>query len=144
MDPCFCLEALHAAVAHAGTVPLIFNTDQGSQFTSRGFTAALRGLDVACSMDGRGRYLDNIFIERLWRSLKTEDIYLREYSQPGELHAGMESWFGFYNTQRPHLSLGRQVPGDWYRSPHLFGGDKPGWEDLESIKTFWDHAKPKV
>jgi len=144
MDVDFCLEALHAAVAHAGTAPLIFNSDQGSQFTSRPFIGALRGMGVACSMDGKGRYLDNIFIERLWRSFKTEDIYLKEYVQVTELHEGTHNWFHFYNTQRPHLSLARQVPRDWYRKPHLFDGGRPNWDDLEMLENFWDHAKPKV
>lgn len=144
MDVGFCLDALRAAVAHAGAVPLIFNTDQGSQFTSSPFTGALREMGVACSMDGRGRYLDNIFIERLWRSFKTEDVYLKEYALVSELREGTENWFSFYNTQRPHLSLERQVPRDWYRKPHLFGGREAGWDDLEAVKSFWDHAKPKV
>lgn len=144
MDVGFCLEALHAAAAHAGTLPLIFNTDQGSQFTSSPFTGALCEMGVACSMDGRGRYLDNIFIERLWRSFKTEDVYLKDYVLVSELREGTKNWFSFYNTQRPHLSLGRQVPGDWHHKPHLFGGREAGWDDLGAIKSFWDHAKPKV
>jgi len=144
MDVDFCITALHAAVGQAGTVPLIFNSDQGSQFTSSKFTGALREMEVACSMDGRGRYLDNIFIERLWRSYKTEDIYLKEYEQVCDLYEGTENWFNFYNNQRPHRGLERKVPCDWYRKSHLFGGKEAGWSDLETIKTFWDHAKPKV
>lgn len=144
MDVDFCLDALHASVAHAGTTPFIFNSDQGSQFTSCSFIDELRKMGVACSMDGRGRYLDNIFIERLWRSFKTEDIYLKEYENVAQLHEGTESWFNFYNYDRPHLSLKRQVPEKWYRSPHLYGGGAVDWADLERIKSFWDHAKPKV
>ncbi len=144
MDVDFCLDALHAAIAHAGATPLIFNSDQGSQFTSCSFIDALRGIGVACSMDGRGRYLDNIFIERLWRSFKTEDIYLKEYENVAQLYEGTESWFDFYNYKRPHLSLDRQVPNTWYRKPHLYEGGPADWADLELIKNFWDHAKPKV
>lgn len=144
MDVDFCLEALQAAVAHAGRTPLIFNSDQGSQFASCPFIGALREMGVACSMDGKGRYLDNIFIERLWRSFKTEDIYLKQYEQVAQLHEGTQNWFDFYNSQRPHLSLNRQVPHEWYRKPHLYEGGTVDWADLEKIESFWDHAKPKV
>lgn len=143
MDVGFCLEALHAAVAYAGTTPLIFNTDQGSQFTSDSFIDALRAMEVACSMDGRGSYLDNIFIERLWRSYKTEDIYLKDYECVADLYQGTQNWFNFYNNQRPHTSLDKQVPHDWYHKPNLYGAQEADWEDLKMIKSFWDHAKPK-
>lgn len=144
MDVGFCLDALQSAVRHAGSKPLIFNSDQGSQFTSLTFTQELKNLGVASSMDGKGRYLDNIFIERLWRSFKVEEIYLKEYAEVAELHEGSKRWFDFYNTRRPHLSLGRQVPESWYRQSHLYGGSTPQWSDLEEIKNFWDHAKPKA
>jgi putative transposase len=137
MDVEFCLEALQSAVDQTQRVPLIFNTDQGSQFTSMAFTGALRTLGVAVSMDGRGRYLDNIFIERLWRSFKTEEIYLKDYSSIAQLHEGTEDWFRFYNTERPHRSLNRQVPHYWYNEPNRAGAQKPDWSDLEAIKTFW-------
>ena len=85
-------------------------TDQGSQFTSAAFTAALSAAGVRISMDGRGRWMDNVFIERLWRSLKHEDIYLKGYADGREAHIGIASWFEFYNTRRPHQALGHRSP----------------------------------
>ncbi len=138
MDVGFCLEALQGAVDQTGRVPLIFNTDQGSQFTSIEFIGALRTLGVAVSMDGRGRYLDNIFIERLWRSYKTEDVYIKNYESVIDLRCGTGDWFEFYNTERPHRSLNRQVPQYWYDGAEKVGGKDPGWDDLETIRKFWD------
>ena len=109
MDASFCLEALEEALARFGK-PEIFNTDQGSQFTSQAFTGALEQAGVRISMDGRGRFLDNIFIERLWRSLKHEDIYLKHYADGREARAGIASWIAFYNNGRAHQGLGYRTP----------------------------------
>jgi len=104
MDSSFCVEALEEALARFGT-PEIFNTDQGSQFTAAAFTDVLLRAGVRISMDGRGRWMDNVFIERLWRSLKYEDIYLKHYADGREAKAGIALWVVFYNTQRPHQAL---------------------------------------
>lgn len=104
----FCVEALKEALL-LGT-PDIFNTDQGCQFTSEDFTKVLQERGVQISMDGRGRALDNVFVERLWRSVKYEDIYLKEYREVPELRTGLKSYFKFYNTVRPHQSLDYQTP----------------------------------
>ena len=90
--------------------PEIFNTNQGSQFTSAAFTGTLAAAGVRISMDGRGRWMDNVFIERLWRSLKYEDIYLKGYADGGEAKAGIASWITFYNGRRPHQALGNRTP----------------------------------
>ena len=115
METSFCLEALEEALAHHGK-PEIFNTDQGSQFTSAAFTGRLIAHGIRVSMDGRGRYLDNIFIERLWRSLKHENVYLMGYADGREARTGIGKWIGFYNDQRPHQALG-------YRTPMAFRRD---------------------
>jgi putative transposase len=109
MDTSFCIEALEEALARFGK-PEIFNTDQGSQFTSAAFTDVLRRGDIKISMDGRGRWMDNVFVERLWRSLKHEDIYLKGYADGREVRAGISSWMTFYNTRRPHQALGGRTP----------------------------------
>ena len=95
--------------------PEIFNSDQGSQFTSGAFTGELEAHGIRISMDGRGRCFDNIFIERLWRSLKYEEVYLRDYALVPEARTGIGNWFRFYNHQRPHQSLGYRTPGEFYR-----------------------------
>ncbi|MET4120479.1 putative transposase [Bradyrhizobium sp. JR4.1] len=104
MDVSFCRDALEEALVRFG-IPEIFNTDQGSQFTSAAFTGMLAAAGIRISMDGRGRWMDNVFIERLWRSLKHEDIYLKGYADGREAHAGVASWLAFYNTVRPHQAL---------------------------------------
>src|SRR5580765_6782980 len=109
MDTSFCVSALEEALARFGR-PEIFNTDQGSQFTSAAFTATLAATGVRISMDGRGRWMDNVFIERLWRSLKYEDIYLKGYADGREARAGIGAWIAFYNTRRPHQALGNRTP----------------------------------
>jgi putative transposase len=109
MDASFCVSALEEALARFGT-PEIFNTDQGSQFTSAAFTGTLAKAGIKISMDGRGRWMDNVFIERLWRSLKCEDIYLKGYADGREARAGIASWIGFYNSRRPHQALGNRAP----------------------------------
>lgn len=115
MDVTFCLTALEQALEKGG--PEIFNTDQGSQFTSQAFTGRLEEAGVAISMDGRGRVLDNIFVERLWRTVKYEDIYIKGYTTVAELEAGLADYFWFYNHERPHQALGYQTPAEVY-----FGG----------------------
>jgi putative transposase len=109
MDVSFCVSALEEALARFGR-PDIFNTDQGSQFTSTTFTAVLLATGIRVSMDGRGRWMDNVFIERLWRSLKHEDIYLKGYADGHEAKAGITAWLAFYNTRRPHQALGNRAP----------------------------------
>jgi putative transposase len=115
MDVSLCLLALERARARAGCVPEIFNTDQGSQFTSEQWTGKLAGWGVKISMDGRGRWMDNVFIERLWRSLKYEDIYIKEYTTVAALEQGVEIWMARYNTWRPHQALGNLTPSALYR-----------------------------
>jgi putative transposase len=109
MDVSFCLSALEEALAKFGR-PEIFNTDQGSQFTSAAFTGALEKAGVAISMDGRGRWMDNVFIERLWRSLKHEDVYLKGYADGREAVRGIAEWIAFYNDRRPHQALAYRTP----------------------------------
>ena len=113
LDSSFCVEALEEALSRYGA-PEIFNTDQGAQFTSEAFTNVLKAHDVAISMDGRGRWLDNVFVERLWRSVKYEDIYLRAYEAPAALRAGLTRYFGFYNCRRRHTALDRRTPDAVY------------------------------
>jgi putative transposase len=110
----FCLEALDEALARGR--PEIFNTDQGSQFTAREYTDRLEEAGVAVSRDGRGRALDNVFVERLWRSVKYEDIYIKDYERVPELVSGLTAYFGFYDEERPHQSLGYRTPGEVYRA----------------------------
>ena len=115
LDTGFCLEALRDALTRFGR-PTIFNTDQGSQFTARDFTSALLDRGIKISMDGKGRYLDNIFVERPWRSLKYEEIYLHAYDSLTEAREGIGRYFRFYNDARPHTSLGYQAPAAFYDS----------------------------
>jgi len=114
LDVEFRIEALREALARFGR-PEIFNTDQGSQFTSPRFTGVLREAAVRISMDGRGRWMDNVFIERLWRSLKYECVYLRAFETGSELRAGLSRWIGHYNTRRPHSPLAGRAPDEAYR-----------------------------
>jgi putative transposase len=109
MDTAFCLEALQEALATFGT-PEIFNTDQGSQFTSAAFTGKLQASGIRISMDGRGRWMDNVFIERVWRSLKYEEVHLKAYAGGREARAGIGEWMIFYNIRRFHQSLGYKTP----------------------------------
>ena len=115
LDVRFCLDALNAALK--GGRPEIFNTDQGSQFTAKAFTGRLKEEGVAISMDGRGRALDNVFVERLWRSLKYEEVYLKSYQSVREMETGLEGWFAFYNHDRPHQSLAYRTPAEAYHDP---------------------------
>ncbi len=114
LDGGFCLEMLEDAL-RAGK-PEVFNTDQGVQFTAAAFTGRPESAGVAVSMDGRGRALDNVFVERLWRTVKYEDIYIRGYESVPELHRGLGGYFGFYNDERPHQSLGYGTPAAVYRA----------------------------
>ena len=109
MDATFCVEALEEALARWGK-PEIFNTDQGSQFTGAAFTGTLSAAGIRISMDGRGRWIDNVFIERLWRSLKYEDVYLKGYADGREARAGIAAWISFFNGTRPHQALGDRTP----------------------------------
>ena len=104
LDASFCVEALEEALARRGK-PAIFNTDQGSQFTDEHFTAVLAAQGVRISMDGKGRWIDNVFVERLWRSVKYESIYLHAYETPREMRVALARYFKFYNGHRPHQSL---------------------------------------
>jgi putative transposase len=110
----FCLEALEEALSQGR--PEIFNTDRGSQFTARDYTSRLEEAGIAVSQDGRGRALDNVFVERLWRSVKYEDIYIKNYDLVPELESGLRSYFWFYDEERPHSSLDYQTPGEVYRA----------------------------
>ena len=115
LDSGFCVDCLEQSLKTYDT-PEIFNTDQGCQFTSDAFTGALKLHDIAISMDGRGRALDNIFVERLWRSVKHEDVYLKGYVNMPELQLGLTEYFEFYNTERPHQSLGNLTPIHVYQT----------------------------
>ncbi len=116
MDTGLCLEALENALTFTGRTPEIFNTDQGCQFTSAEWTGRLLELGIKISMDGRGRWMDNVFIERLWRSVKYEEIYLFEHSTVPDLRAGLARWFKRYNDWRPHQALGNLTPAVVYQT----------------------------
>jgi len=113
MDVSFCIEALEEALARYGK-PEIFNTDQGSQFTSLAFTSVLSREEIAISMDGRGAWRDNVVVERLWRSVKYEEVYLRAYGAVSEARTSLGRYFEFYNAKRPHSSLGVKTPDQMY------------------------------
>jgi len=115
MEVGFCIEALEEAIARHGR-PEIFNTDQGSQFTCQGFTGVLNQAGIAISMDGKGSWRDNVFVERLWRSIKYEEIYLRAYDTVSEARASIGRYLTFYNGRRPHSSLDRRTPDQAYFS----------------------------
>lgn len=121
MESGFCVEALQEAIERYGK-PEIFNTDQGSQFTSQAFTGLLQEHGIRISMDGRGRFHDNIFIERLWWTVKYQYLYLRTFDSGTELREGLRKWFGFYNGERPHQSLNDLTPDEVY------------YENLKSIQ----------
>ncbi len=113
MEAAFCIETLEEALARHGR-PEIFNTDQGSQFTSTAFTGVLLKTDIAISMDGKGSWRDNVFVERLWRTIKYEEVYLRAYDTVSEARASISRYLGFYNARRPHSSLDRKTPDQAY------------------------------
>jgi putative transposase len=120
LDGSFCLEMLEEALR--GGRPEVFNTDQGVQFTAAAFTGRLESAGVAVSMDGRGRALDNVFVERLWRSVKYEDIYIQGYDTVPVLHRGLARYFAFYNDERPHQSLDYRTPAAVYRGTEVEKG----------------------
>lgn len=124
MDAAFCVDALEDALRLYGA-PEVFNSDQGSQFTSEAFTGLLKAHEVKISMDGRGRAFDNIFVERLWRSVKYEDVYIRGYATLGELTVGLADYFQFYNTERMHQSLGNLTPDEVYQTGQGGGASVP-------------------
>jgi putative transposase len=113
MDTSFCIDAVEEAIATHGC-PTIFNTDQGSQFTSEAFTGLLKQHGIQISMDGKGAWRDNVFIERLWRSVKYEEVYLRAYGSISEAKASLTRYFAFYNQRRPHAALERKTPDAFY------------------------------
>jgi putative transposase len=113
LESTFCIEALQQALTQGQ--PEIFNTDQGAQFTSTAFTKVLKAAQIQISMDGKGRAFDNIFNERLWRTVKYEDVYLQQCETGPALFRGLDSYFTFYNHERPHQSLGYQTPALVYR-----------------------------
>jgi putative transposase len=113
MDVSFCVEALQEALAKYGQ-PDIFNTDQGSQFTADAFTEPLKALGVQISMDGKGAWRDNVFVERLWKSVKYEEVYLHAYDSVAQARAGLARYFDFYNSDRPHSSLDKKTPDEFY------------------------------
>ena len=126
LDSEFCIRAWTNAVA-SGRQPLIANTDQGSQFTSEAYLDAVESVGVDVSMDGRGRWIDNRFIERLWRSVKQEDIYVQDYADGLTAQRGLTQWFGEYNEVRPHQALDYATPGEWYHSPESYGARPAAW-----------------
>ena len=123
----FCIRAWTSAVA-SGRTPLISNTDQGSQFTSEAYLDAVESVGVDVSMDGRGRWIDNRFIERLWRSVKQEDIYVQDYGDGLTAQRGLAGWFGQYNNVRPHQALEYATPAEWYHSPESYGARPAAWQ----------------
>jgi len=129
----FCTEALDEALH--GARPEIFNSDQGSQFTADAFTSRLAAHGVAISMDGRGRAIDNVFIERLWRSVKYEEVYLKEYADGWDVEASLSAYFRFYNQERVHQSLGYRTPRDVYRDRRSSGRQPADENDLKSRAT---------
>lgn len=132
MDSAFCVDAWEAALRAGRQAPLISNTDQGSQFTAPMYVDAVQSAGVEVSMDGRGRWMDNRFIERLWRSAKYEDIYLQDYGGGLEAGRGLGRWFDRYNQERPHQALGYATPGEVYAAPESYGAQPATWEAMQS------------
>ena len=120
MEDSFCVSALERAIRLYGA-PEIFNTDQGAQFTGSEFTSVLKANNIKISMDGKGRWMDNVFIERLWRSVKYEDIYIYEYRTLGQLRTGLNKYFQFYNHERPHQSFDIATPDEVYAGVAAIG-----------------------
>ena len=127
MEAGLCVETLRKGIRKIGNKPHIFNTDQGTQFTSDRFTKVLKKREILISMDGRGRALDNVYIERLWRSLKYEDIYLREYADTMALEVGIRAWFQKYNRKRPHQSLKNATPWEYHYQSEEHGAQEASW-----------------
>jgi putative transposase len=116
METAFCIEALEEALERHGK-PKVFNTDQGSQFTSEAFTGLLKKRGILISMDGKGAWRDNVFVERLWRTVKYEEVYLKAYASVAEARASLARYFAFYNTRRPHQALDGRTPDQAYFTP---------------------------
>jgi len=135
LDADFCVETLEEALGKGP--PEVFNTDQGSQFTGEAFTGLLEQHRVRISMDGKSGYRDNIFVERLWRTVKYEEVYLKAYSNGREAKDGLEAYFHFYNTQRPHQALGYRTPAE------VFSGDSAR-SDGQSIERRWPPSRTLV
>ena len=125
MDTRFCVEALEEAFRSTGAVPEIFNTDQGSQFTSKEWIGALEARGVQVSMDGKGRWIDNVFIERIWRSVKHEGVYLWSYATLHEMDRALSRWFEDYNRWKPHHALEEKTPWECYRPDEI-----PPWSQV--------------
>ena len=130
MEAEFCIRAWEQALSKGSRAPLISNTDQGSQFTSPGFIDAVESAGTEVSMDGRGRWMDNRFIERLWRSVKYEDVYINDYGDGLSAGRGLAKWLEDYNEFRPHQALGDATPGEWYRSGESYGAKPPTWDAM--------------
>jgi len=144
MDASFCVDALEEALAKYGK-PEIFNTDQGSQFTGADFTGVLLAANIRISMDGRGRWMDNVFIERLWRSLKHEDIYLKHYADGREAKAGVATWIAFYNERRFHQALENRTPmAVWREGAAAAAGAGCGYVDnADALTTYPQQQQQK-
>ena len=130
LDADFCVEALRDALRTGK--PVVFNTDQGSQFTGKAFTEILEQRGIKISMDGKGSYRDNLFIERLWRTVKYEEVYLKAYQNGKDARIGISDYFRFYNTARPHQALGYRTPGDVFTSIPF---EEPEKGVIESLTT---------
>lgn len=124
LDGTFCVEALREALEATGSRPEIFNTDQGCQFTSRAWISTVEGCGARVSMDGKGRWIDNVFIERLWRAVKHEGVYLWAHENVRELEVALEKWFSDYNHWKPHQGLGYKTPWECYRPE-----ETPTWKE---------------
>ncbi len=137
METDFCIEALREALDRHGP-PEIFNTDQGAQFTSANFVGELEGRSVRVSMDGRGRYLDNIFIERLWRSLKYEEVFIKAYGTVIEARRGIGGWIAFYNDERPHQALDYRTPREIFEGAacEYVGNPSASLRDAPALPTY--------
>ena len=131
LEAAFCVDAWEAALRAGRRAPLVSNTDQGSQFTSPMFIDAVESAGVEVSMDGRGRWIDNRFIERLWRSAKYEDIYLQDYGDGLSAGRGLGRWFDGYNQERPHQALGYATPAEVYSDPGAHGARPATWEAMQ-------------
>jgi len=136
-----CVEALQRALA-TGRRPEIFNTDQGSQFTSEAFTGLLTKHGIAISMDGVGRAFDNIMVERLWRTVKYEDVYIRDYKNPAEARFGLRRYFEYYNRRRRHRSLDRKTPAAVYARDYLFFSVCSKWSPKPNLCSRANCCKP--
>jgi len=141
MEADFCIRAWEMALEEAGRAPLISNTDQGSQFTSPGFIDAVQSADTDVSMDGRGRWIDNRFIEWLWRSVKYEDVFINDYGDGLAAERGLRRWFERYNKLRPHQALDNATPEQWYRFAESYGGKPADWQAMQPEKF---RTKPRT